>query len=303
MKIELPCVKLKFTFRMEEELVLPFYAGSAFRGVFGSSLRRLCCLSGKKTCDGCGLTSSCPYAVVFESKEGVIGRPTNPYVIEPPLLKERVVKKGETLVFHQILFGDAVQKLSFILLAWSRGFRFGMGVNRAKAVLEAVHQVLPSEEVYIYGQEDDSMYPVEPIYPLEIPEREDISLSIQTPMRIQRNHHPIVPADLTFCDFISSLSRRIELLYEGHTKMPHFVADRKRLIELASSAQEELRDLRWWDWTRWSGRQQTHIALGGVVGEWRLKGVAPELLPMLYAGEILHLGKSTVMGMGKYVIL
>ena len=303
MRIELPLIKLEFTFRAIDEIVLPYYAGSALRGVFGSTLRNVCCLSGKKDCTGCGLRSTCPYSVIFESQSGEIGRSVNPYVIEPPLNENRTIKPGEIFRFSQIIFGDSIKSLSFILLSWTKGMQFGMGKSRSKAELVSVYQKHPSGDIYIYGEDEDLMQPINPVHTIDIPAATNsITLHIQTPLRIHRDGHPIKPDDLTVGDFVSSLIRRTELLYKGHTQQKCFMEDKVKLLEQAKQLEEVTRDLKWQDWTRWSGRQQTHIALGGVVGKWTISGDLQKLLPLFCAGELLHLGKSTVMGLGKYVI-
>ncbi|MBP3546264.1 MAG: CRISPR system precrRNA processing endoribonuclease RAMP protein Cas6 [Alphaproteobacteria bacterium] len=303
MRIELPLIKLEFTFKAVDEINFPFYSGSALRGVFGSTLRKVCCLSGKPECDGCGLRATCPYSIIFETQSRENGRSVNPYVIEPQLNQNRTIKPGETFTFSQIIFGDCIKSLSFILLSWVRGMQFGIGKSKSKAELISVYQKHPYGDKYIYGQEEDTLQPLNPTYILDVPEnRSNIKLHIQTPLRIQRDKHPIVPDSLTIGDFASSLIRRVELLYSFHTSMPSFMNNKYELLEQAKKLQEVSRNLKWQDWTRWSGRQKTHIALGGVIGEWEFSGDLSNLLPLFYAGELLHLGKSTVMGLGKYVI-
>ena len=74
----------------------------------------------------------------------------------------------------------------------------------------------------------------------------------------------------------------------------------------AAAAAERLRDerqLRWFDWTRYSSRQQQEMALGGVVGAWRLNGPRDALAsvwPWLWLGQWLHVGKNASFGLGGY---
>ncbi len=60
--------------------------------------------------------------------------------------------------------------------------------------------------------------------------------------------------------------------------------------------------LRWFDWARYSSRQKTRISLGGVVGTFTLRGDLTPLTSYLIAGRDFHVGKSAVLGMGKYEI-
>ena len=41
----------------------------------------------------------------------------------------------------------------------------------------------------------------------------------------------------------------------------------------------------------------------GVVGEWQLEGDCAPLLPWLWLGQWLHVGKNATMGMGQYRLL
>jgi len=58
--------------------------------------------------------------------------------------------------------------------------------------------------------------------------------------------------------------------------------------------------LRWYDWERYSSRQETRMRLGGLVGEVEFEGELAEFLPYLFLGELIHLGKGTSFGLGRY---
>jgi hypothetical protein len=60
--------------------------------------------------------------------------------------------------------------------------------------------------------------------------------------------------------------------------------------------------LRRWDWERYSSRQKTRMKMGGLMGEITYGGPVAAFEPFLRAGEILHVGKGTSFGLGKYEI-
>jgi len=64
----------------------------------------------------------------------------------------------------------------------------------------------------------------------------------------------------------------------------------------------ESRDLKWFDWERYSARQDTRMKLGGVIGRIAFKGEIGEFMPFIKLGEFLHVGKGTTFGLGKYEI-
>ena len=51
---------------------------------------------------------------------------------------------------------------------------------------------------------------------------------------------------------------------------------------------------------RYSSTQDRKVALRGVKGDMELSELPQELLPVLLAGEILHIGKNTSFGFGRY---
>lgn len=60
--------------------------------------------------------------------------------------------------------------------------------------------------------------------------------------------------------------------------------------------------LRWYDWQRYSNRQQQSMHLGGAIGDWHLGNLAPEHARALHIGQWLHLGKNTTFGLGRYTL-
>lgn len=53
---------------------------------------------------------------------------------------------------------------------------------------------------------------------------------------------------------------------------------------------------------RYSSTQNQKMPLRGIKGEMLLSGIPEKLLPILLAGEILHIGKNTSFGFGRYHI-
>jgi hypothetical protein len=71
-------------------------------------------------------------------------------------------------------------------------------------------------------------------------------------------------------------------------------ADRVRTAEVGSG---------WADWSRFSGRQQQRVEMGGLAGQVTYEGDLRDYLPLLALGELVHVGKGTVFGNGKYRIV
>jgi hypothetical protein len=302
----LPVARYRFTFRMQDELWLPEFAGSLLRGQFGASLRRIACMTGAPQCAGCPLYRKCPYPAIFETPSPEahalqrFSQVPNPYVVEPPPLGRRRVEAGETVSFHLVLVGRALGHLPLIAYAFQRAFERGLGRARAKAEIEDLALDLPEGPQSIWDPERSRIEPHDRILTMpQLPEVGAVTLRIATPLRLQSQGHPLSPEKLRPRPLVTALLRRASLLFELHAGMPAVGADASRLAAAAERLADE-RSLQWKDWTRFSSRQGREMTLGGVIGEWRLAGDLRELLPWFWLGQWLHVGKETTMGMGMY---
>jgi hypothetical protein len=327
----LPVARYRFTFRMEEELRLPEFAGSLLRGQFGASLRRIACMTGAPVCPGCPLYRTCPYPAIFETPAPEqhalqqFSQVPNPYVIEPPPLgSRRLVQAGETVSFHIVLIGRALSQLPLIAYAFQRAFEHGIGKLRAKGRIEDLALVRPDDAplveaglkpaptnavtpaptnaISIWDADNSRIRPHEETLAVpRFPDTGPITLKITTPLRLQSQGHPVSPENLRPRTLFTAILRRASLLFELHAGMPPVGSEASRLAAAAERLTDE-RSLQWKDWTRFSSHQSQAMTLGGVIGEWRLSGDLRELLPWFWLGQWLHVGKETTMGMGKYLL-
>jgi len=78
--------------------------------------------------------------------------------------------------------------------------------------------------------------------------------------------------------------------------------DFKGIIDQARGVQVKKKNLRWFDWERYSARQDTRMNLGGFLGKVTFEGDLEPFMPLIKAGEVVHVGKGTSFGLGKYII-
>jgi CRISPR/Cas system endoribonuclease Cas6 (RAMP superfamily) len=76
--------------------------------------------------------------------------------------------------------------------------------------------------------------------------------------------------------------------------------DAKTILESAKVVRVAESDLRGHDWERYSARQDTRMALGGFLGRITFEGPLSPWWTFLRVGEVLHVGKGTAFGLGKY---
>lgn len=298
----LAITRLHLTARAEAPLQLPPYAGSMLRGAFGHALLALAPLphtDGKP----CALHATCPYCQLFASPPlpahslQKFSHMPQPYVIEPPTGGAQRLQAGHTFGFGLVLIGKALALLPTVLQAWQRALRTGLGREHAPCTLleiddENGHEPAPT------NREQLSIL----IKPLPPPPAlgEQATLHFHTPLRLQVQGKPARAGQLTARDLLIALARRHQLLRDVHLGAAAPQYDFKNLVEKAQAIQLQAQDLRWFDWGRYSQRQQQEMQLGGLLGSVQLRGDLAPFAELLHLGQWLHVGKNATMGLGGY---
>jgi CRISPR-associated endoribonuclease Cas6 len=323
-----------FCIRAKDNIVLPAYKGSTFRGGFGNAFRRVVCALKKTDCAECILKEKCVYSYVFETPPPadtkIMTKYTNaphPFVIEPPMDSTRVYKTGEEIHFNLILIGKALDYLPYFVYTFDELGKMGIGKGRAEYELMTVRtnpllekggrgdfQENNNETIYdsetktlktfkpsILNLEFDNLNPGEAApRPFLNLESGILNLSFITPTRIIYDSG--LALDLEFHILIRNLLRRLSLLYYFHCNGDPSAWDFRGMIEKAKEVKVVRRDLKWYDWERYSARQDTRMKMGGFVGEISFEGDIAPFMPLIKAGEVLHVGKGTGFGLGQFKI-
>lgn len=326
----LPIARYRLTARMRRGVRLPDYAGSLLRGQFGAALRNVACMTRQNNCTGCPLLDSCAYAQIFESSP----RPAhslqkfsavpNAYVVEPPLPPGGLpsahstpgtgptaeIGQGEAFVFHQVLVGAAIGHLALVIFSWQRALSQGLTQSRSTADLLQVDWLDACGSAHTIWHHDHPILAEHPAH-LCVPDMPEASsnqqalhLHIHTPLRLQQQGHPLRISQLAPRALVAAVARRVALVMEFHAQQPQWGTQVPAAVAQAEHL-SDTRHLQWFDWTRYSSRQQQEMTLGGVLGTWELQG-PPEALaavwPWLWLGQWLHVGKNATMGMGGYTL-
>jgi hypothetical protein len=315
----LPIARYRFSARVVDALALPPYAGSLLRGQFGAALRQLACMTRQPSCGGCPLRDTCPYPRIFEAPappEHTLQRFSaipNAYVLEPPLPateKEnakapQVLEPGQMLTFHMVLTGNALAQLPLIIVAWQRALRQGLTKSRSRAELTDVHWADANGDPHPVWHATQPQLQAHAaslqVPPLSTAAR-GLVLHIHTPLRLQHQGHPLRPQQLSPRALISAVARRAALVLEFHAAQAQWGQQVPATAALAEQLTDQ-RALHWFDWKRYSSRQQQEMTLGGVVGQWQLLGPTEALAsawPWLWLGQWLHVGKNASFGLGGY---
>ena len=265
----------------------------------------------------------------------------HPFIIEPPPEKKRGYTPKDEIKFGLTLIGRAVDYLPYFIYTFDELGKMGIGKGRGKYELMAVRtnptlkkggrgdfQKNDSEIIYssntktlksftlsylpIAFTKDTPSVPVIPACQESFLKTDSgqarmtagnpqlLMLNFLTPTRIIYNSH--LTLDLEFHMLIRQLLRRISLLSYFHCSIDTSAWDFKGIIEKSKELIVKQRNLRWYDWERYSARQDTRMKMGGFVGEITFEGNIEPFMPIIKAGEVLHVGKGTSFGLGKYEI-
>jgi CRISPR-associated endoribonuclease Cas6 len=313
-----------FTFSLEAKdiLLLPSYKGSTLRGGFGNAFRRIVCALKKTDCSDCILKEKCVYSYVFETPPPADTKimkkykaAPHPFVIEPPSEKRRAYKPGDLMTFGLTLIGRAIDYLPYFIYTFDELGKIGIGKDRGKYELKTVKSCGmkgasegTTRSNVIYSSTTKTLKSISPAsLSLDIEEDSSpvsrpshLSLSFLTPTRLVYDGR--LTLDLEFHMLVRQLLRRLSLLAYFHCDQDASGIDFKGLIERAKEVKTVKSGLRWYDWQRYSARQDTKLKMGGFVGEIEFEGDIEPFIPLIRAGEILHVGKGTGFGLGRYEI-
>lgn len=302
----------------EQGLSLPAYKGSTLRGGFGNAFKRISCSLRDTECRSCLLRSNCPYAYIFETapppgSEALRNYENvpRPFILEPPLESRTHYGTGEKLRFNLILIGRAISYLPYFIVAFREMGEMGIGRMRKKYRLADIWAVNPinNESEIVYHAGDQLVRNVNlavhsdigniPDVSNDIPTIRQVNLEFQTMTRIKFEEKFVQQVE--FHMLIRNLLRRLSSLTYFHHGW-ELELDFTGLIERAAKVRLVKDDTRWVDWERYSSRQENKMNLGGVVGRVEYEGDLGEFMPLLRLGELVHVGKGAVFGMGRYRI-
>lgn len=305
----------RFTFflKASEPLILPSYKGSTLRGGFGHAFRKVVCALKQKECNDCLLKEKCVYSYVFEtpphSGTEIMRKyktVPHPFVLEPSPEKRRGYKPGDEIIFGLILIGRAIDYLPYFIYTFHELGNIGIGKGKGRFELKAVE--CEESRQSIYDSETKTLKPFNPSTltltfddsDSKTPNLLPLTLNFLTPARILYDGH--LTLDLEFHILIRNLLRRLSLIYYFHCNGDSSKWEFEKIIEKAKDVKVKEKDLRWYDWERYSARQDTRMKMGGFFGRISFEGDIEPFMPLIKAGEMLHVGKGTSFGLGKYEI-
>lgn len=318
-------IKLHFTIRFQEDTELPINKVSALRGGMGEMLLRANCIR-DRNCDACDFETECIVRRTMYSKMAIEPKFMSAgdsvgYVLECENYQTEF-QAGDELTFNLILFGKTCVYFSQYLNAFYALGLSGLGKNRSHFRVTGItnsrnEPILDGNDIHmpayhIQTVEDYVHFRTQQLLKnRRAAEGEDVQaecapadkthgmsfdMKLQSPMSIK--YRGQVLSALSAQAMAEAIARRIYILdcFEGieasSLMPPDFILPQITDQQMHSVKVE-----------RYSFRKSEKMSFSGFEGIAHLAGITPESLSYLLAGELIHIGKNTSFGFGRYRIL
>jgi len=256
---------------------LSYFTGSMLRGAMGYALKEVTCINPTYKCDGCFTAKDCLYYQFYEAKNCL-----HNYRFE-------IEMGSEKFDFGLYLFSDATKSLPYVLSALHKiltengltkhNYRFNdftMSVN-GQEVYDG--KAFKSLDIELKSLKVDTFC-------------QNVKVKLLTPLRVKK-HNKYLRDNVELEDILRSIYQREQELVYGKKafKLEHEV-------EIITS----VKALQYKSLTRKSSRQKQTMKMDGIVGELAVMGIDKESYRLLKLGEVIGVGKQTVLGLGRIEI-
>lgn len=302
LNFNIPYIKLRIDIEILNDTIFPATKVSALRGGLGEMILQRYCVS-DRNCNTCKFKRTCVaehtfYSFMEKKPAYLTGRGSIGYLIECYDYRE-YYSKGSRMKFYLILFGESIGYFDVYFQAFCELGKKGIGKH--KAIYRITDIINEKGEVVVHKDRKHMDRYNEKILLNYIQDRKK-----QFGMDVQRYIISFVtPFSMKYMKkymnefnteaLVKGAARRVEMLnyYIGHeVHIPEFSLYPKILSQ---TIKKEC-------YKRYSSTHKSDIYLRGISGKVVLSEMSEECLDYLLAGELLHIGKNTSFGFGKYRI-
>ena len=299
-------VKLHFTVAFCENSVLPRDKVSAIRGGMGEMLLRMNCVRDRQ-CETCDFEKECAVQRIlysqfdrkpdFVTTDGGVG-----YVLECENYQEHF-KAGERMDFYLILFGKTIVHFYQIYQAISMlGEQEGLGKFHARYYIIEIKN-MEGMSVSDGKTIDMERYVVHMLYDYimfrnmrcgPVAGKKDALLIFNTPLTLKYQSEFIKEFQMEA--ILTSIRRRIYILdcFEGIENDIFYQTENSSVPKILKQEYHQV------SVSRYSMRKNKKMILKGIRGTIRLTEITEDVLMLLLIGELIHIGKYTSFGFGRF---
>lgn len=297
--------KLRISLMFIYDAEVPKNKASALRGGMGEMLLRANCICDRK-CEDCDFLSECIVQRIMYSKfdnkpDFVTTGESIGYTVTCRDYCD-YVRAGDIISFELVLFGKNIVYLNQYLQAIYALGQNGLGSAHALFQVHSVmnlkgEPLLENGNIYMgrYLRETVGEYVDYRLRQLKPEKNGTYMIRLLTPLTVK--HQGEFIAELQAEALVQAVRRRIfmldcfenidgEELYHEEIPMPEITEQSTYLYDVH----------------RMSFRKNRKITLKGLRGTAMISKVCDELFALLLAGELVHIGKNTSFGFGKYKI-
>ena len=198
--------------------------------------------------------------------------------------------------------------MPYFIYAFSKMGDEGVGRRRARYKLERVVAKNPlvgtQEEIFDGEVVKNRRLPIvwkDAVSAAQKLDRERVRLEFLTPTFIKFKGE-VSPEAPSFAALVQALLIRIPMLSAVHCS-EIWQEDFKALVARAGEVETVRDETTWVSFRRYSSFKKKSEPLEGVVGHAEYAGPVEEFLPLLEMGQLTHVGKRAVFGVGRYRLL
>jgi len=251
-----------------------YFIGSMIRGSMGYALKKVTCINPSYKCEGCFAQNSCLYYKFYEQKNSFHNYRFN-------------IELGNgKFDFGLYLFNDACDGLPYVLSA--------LQMALTQNGLTKYNYTFSAFQIYLNGHH---IYKNNSFTSLDIAAKQfkidsfcpNVKVKLRTPLRMKK-HNKFLRGDVELEDILRSIYQKEQEFETG-----------QRAYKLAykPSYTTSIKALRYQSLVRKSNRQNRRMKMDGVIGEIAILGIDKRSYELLKLGEIIGVGKQTVMGLGR----
>ena len=297
-------VKLHFTAMLMENTRLPVNKVSALRGGMGEMLLRANCIRDRH-CEACDFESECIVRRTMYSKMEVqpafmSGGDSVGYVLECEDYRE-AFEKGDCFNFQLLLFGKTIVYFSQYMNAFFALGESGLGKEKSRFQIVSVtnsrkETILDGKDVYMREYRIQTVKEYVEYRERQLTGTGGLVLKFKSPLYLKFLGE--VLEEFRIEPILTACRRRLYMLdcFEG---IICDVPPGRECRELPEELEEFHRKAQV---RRFSNRTGTGMEFRGIEGTLSITRPDPELLKFLIAGELMHIGKNTSFGFGRFRI-